>query len=80
MNIETAAKIACDKLGNSVAIGGFKVNGGWVVALKPKNWKGGTLMDPYFKVTEGKIVTEYSPVMDPKEFREGLKSWIKLSD
>ena len=74
----------------SHAIFGFEVKDGYVFSLRPDKWpkdevlmdpflpKDEVLMDPFFKVSANGKVTEYSPVMDPKEFREGMQNRIKF--
>ena len=57
----------------------FEVKDGYVFSLRPDKWpKDEILMDPFFKVSANGKVTEYSPVMDPKEFREGMQNRIKF--
>ena len=85
MNVNTAKNIVEDyviKLSGvkSHAIFGFEVKDGFVFSLRPDKWpKDEVLMDPFFKVSASGKVTEYSPVMDPEEFKEGMKDRIKFT-
>lgn len=84
MNINVAKKNVEDYVKKSSgvkshAIFGFEVKDGYVFSLRPDKWpKDEVLMDPFFKVSANGKVTEYSPVMDPKEFREGMQNRIKF--
>lgn len=63
----------------SHAICGFTVKDGFVYSVRPDDWDDKEILaDPYFKVSNTGKVTEYSPVMDPKEFREGQKHLVKF--
>jgi hypothetical protein len=85
MNINTAKKIVEDYVNKSSgvrshAISAFEVKDGYVFSLRPDKWpKDEILMDPFFKVSANGKVTGYSPVMDPKEFREGMKNRIEFT-
>lgn len=85
MNVNTAKKVVEEYVSKSSgvashAISAFEVKDGYVFSLRPDKWpKDEVLMDPFFKVSANGKVTEYSPVMDPKEFREGMQNRIKFT-
>lgn len=52
----------------------YKLKDGYLVTISPTNLKEGDYMlDNFFKVDSSGKVTEYSPVMDPEEFKSALK-------
>lgn len=59
-----------DSIVNSV----MEIPTGYVINIQPKDWRDDeTILDGFFKVdkTTG-VLTEYSPVMDTKEFKYAL--------
>ena len=50
----------------------------FIVSIIPKNLKDGDMsLDSFFKVDKKtKKVSEYSPVMDPEEFKKALKNIV----
>ena len=82
MNADIAKKIVEEYVSKSSGIRShatsvFKVKDGFVFSLMPDKWKKNeVLMDPFFKVSLNGKVTEYSPVMNPEEFGEGINNRI----
>lgn len=73
-----AKTLILQKYSDSKIVGSFKIPTGYIFSLKPKSWKDDEyVLDGFFKVSnEGKL-TEYSPVMDPAEFKEALRNVIE---
>ena len=64
---------------DSKIVGSYKIPTGYVFSLKPKNWKKDEyVLDGFFKVSNetGKI-SEYSPIMNPDEFKEMFNNKIE---
>lgn len=62
----------------SIVTRGMKTKLGFIFALRPKNFDSSKqLLDPYFQVTTTGKVQEYSPVMDPEEFKYALSHIIE---
>lgn len=79
VSYEQAKKIIISTYPDSNVIGAFKIPSGYIFSLKPKTWKNDEyVLDGFFKVSnrDGKII-EYSPVMDPEEFKTALKNRIE---
>lgn len=77
ITIEEAKKKVLSAHKDSVVTSIMRLNDGYLFAIKPKNWDPKqTLLDPFFKVDSNGKVTEYSPVMNPKEFKEAFKHVI----
>lgn len=75
-----AEKIILQKYPDSIVNCCLKVPGGYVFGIQPKNWDvNDTLLGGYFKVSniDGKL-TEYSPVMDPEEFKNAMKKPVYM--
>lgn len=63
---------------DSNVIGSYKMDDGFLFSLKPKEWKDEDyVLDGLFKVSNTGIISEYSPVMNPEEFKETLRNQIK---
>jgi hypothetical protein len=56
----------------------MEIKDSFIVCLVPKNLKNGDIsLDSFFKVNKRTHeVTEYSPVMDPEEFKSALKNIV----
>lgn len=84
MNVNAAKKIVEEYVSKSSGVtshatSAFKVKDGYVFSMRPNKWKkDDILMDPFFKVSANGKITEYSPVMDPREFREGMKNMVEF--
>lgn len=79
MTYERAKEIVLRKYPDSNVVASFKIQSGYVFSIKPKTWNDKEyVLDGFFKVSSdaGKI-TEYSPVMDPEEFKQALKNRIE---
>ena len=79
MTYERAKEMILRKYADSNIVASFKIPSGYVFSIKPKNWNDETyVLDGFFKVNSdtGKI-TEYSPVMDPEEFKKALNNRIE---
>lgn len=55
---------------------------GYICSLKPKNWNPNEmLMGNFFKVSKSDCkISEYSPVMDPEEFKLAMKNTVYLRE
>lgn len=77
MEFNLAVKKILNQYHDSKIIGAFKIKDGYLFSLKPKSWKDDEyVLDGFFKVTDKEGITEYSPVMDPAEFKEAMKNRI----
>lgn len=77
ISYQEAESAILKKMSNCEIMASFKIPSGYVFSMKPKNWDTKkVLAEPYFKVSFKGDISEYSPVMDPKEFREGMKNII----
>lgn len=78
ISYKKAAELILQKYSDSDIIGVFKLPDGYLFSIKPKSWsKDDYVLDGFFKVsskTGG--ISEYSPVMDPEEFKEALRNKI----
>lgn len=78
MDVNEAKKIILSKYKDSEIVSIMKLRNGYLFSIKPKNWKDGDiLLDPFFKVDNNGNLSEYSPVMDPEEFKEAMRNVIK---
>lgn len=60
---------------DSIILCGMELSDGYLFSIRPKNWKDDqVVLDGFFKVSksDGKI-SEYSPVMNPEEFKTAMK-------
>lgn len=72
-----ASEIVLKNYPDSDIIGAFKLPDGYLFSMKPKSWsKDEYVLDGFFKVSESGEISEYSPVMDPEEFKEALQNEI----
>lgn len=63
---------------DSKITGSYLLDDGYLFALKPKNWKDDEyVLDGFFKVSKSMKITEYSPVMNTKEFKKALANRIE---
>lgn len=77
MEFNLAVKKILKQYPDSKIIGAFKIKNGYLFSLKPKSWKDDEyVLDGFFKVSDDEGITEYSPVMDPAEFKEAMKNRI----
>ena len=79
MTYERAKEIILRKFDDSDIVASFKTHSGYIFSIKPKTWNDKEyVLDGFFKVSSdtGKI-SEYSPVMDPEEFKQALKNRIE---
>ena len=51
------------------------IKNGFLFSIRPKNTKD-YVLDAFFKVTHEGSIEEYSPVMNPKEFRNAMNNVI----
>ena len=82
ITVEQAKHIVLKKYSDSIVNSVMVIPSGYVVNIQPKNWKkNDTLLGGYFKVskTDGKM-SEYSPVMDPEEFKKALNNVVYKRD
>jgi hypothetical protein len=65
------------KFSDSDIIGAFKLTDGYLFSIKPKSWSQDEyVLDGFFKVSSTGVISEYSPVMNPEEFKEALQNEI----
>ena len=79
VSYEQAKHIVLDAYSDSIVTSGMRLRGGYLFSIQPKNWnKNEILLDPFFKVdgSTGQL-TEYSPVMNPEEFKQALQNVIE---
>ena len=74
-----AKRIILDAYPDSVVTSGMNLPNGYLFSIQPKDWnEEEILLDPFFKVDGSTgAVTEYSPVMDPEEFKQALQNVIE---
>lgn len=76
VSVERAKRIVLNAHSDSIINSILDVPSGYVFGIQPKNWNANdTLLGGYFKVSkqDGKL-SEYSPVMDPEEFKNALRN------
>lgn len=72
-----ASELILQTYSDSDIIGAFKLPDGYLFSMKPKSWsKDEYVLDGFFKVSNDGVISEYSPVMDPEEFKEALRNEI----
>ena len=78
ITVEKAKKIILDKFPDSVINSVMDSPSAYIVSIQPKDWdENETLLDPFFKVSKKDgFVSEYSPVMDPEEFKKALQNLL----
>lgn len=77
ISYKKASEIILQQYPDSDITSAFKLPDGYLFCIKPKNWpQDEYLLDGFFKVSNDGIMSEYSPVMDPEEFKESLKNEI----
>ena len=59
---------------NSEILSAMRLSDGFLFSMKPKNTEG--VLDGFFKVTNTAKLEEYSPVMNPQEFKEAMKNIV----
>ena len=70
-----AKKILLEKFKDSEILCAMTIKNGFLFSIKPKNAKD-YVLDAFFKVTHEGSIEEYSPVMNPKEFRNAMNNVI----
>ena len=77
ISYKQASETILQKYSGSDIIGAFKLPDGYLFSIKPKYWsKDEYVLDGFFKVSDTGELSEYSPVMDPEEFKEALQNEI----
>lgn len=63
---------------DSIILCGMDMPDGYLFSIRPKDWDNDELvLDAFFKVTKnGGKLSEYSPVMNPSEFKNAMKNVI----
>lgn len=74
--VDEAKTIILSKYKDSIITAIMKLKDGYLFAIKPKNWSGGVILQPFFKVSNDGKLTEYSSVANPSEFKEAMKNRI----
>lgn len=78
MTYDEAIKNVLSKHKNCKCTSVLDMNNIFVVSIQPNDWKPGEmLLDPYFSVEKktGKV-SEWSPIMDSKGFKQALASGV----
>ena len=77
ISYKQASETILKKYSDSDIIGAFKLPDGYLFSIKPKSWsQDDYVLDGFFKVSDTGELSEYSPVMDPEEFKEALQNEI----
>lgn len=77
MTIEKAKKIVLDKYPDSIITTIMLLKDGYLFSIKPIDWDDSEiLLQPFFKVSNGGVLSEYSSVANPLEFKEAMKNII----
>lgn len=77
ISYKQASETILKKHSDSDIIGAFKLPDGYLFSMKPKSWsKDDYVLDGFFKVSNTGELSEYSPVMDPEEFKTALQNEI----
>lgn len=76
ITVENAKKIVLDQFPDSIVNSVMDSPSGYIVSIQPKKWdENELLLDPFFKVSKKDgSMSEYSPVMDPEEFKKALQN------
>lgn len=76
ITVENAKKIVLDRFPDSIVNSVMDLPSDYLVSIQPKKWdENEILLDPFFKVSKKDgSVGEYSPVMDPEEFKKALQN------
>lgn len=79
INYEKAKETLLKQLHDSNVVSSFDCGDGYIFSLKPKSWKDDDyVLDGLFKVSKTNgIITEYSPVMNPEEFKNAMSNRIE---
>ena len=78
MTSKNAGDLVLKEYKDGVVSAIMELDNAFIVCLIPKNLKDGDIsLDSFFKVekSSGKV-SEYSPVMDPEEFKKALKNIV----
>lgn len=76
ITVENAKNIVLDRFPDSIVNSVMDLPSDYLVSIQPKKWdENKILLDPFFKVSKKDgSVREYSPVMDPEEFKKALQN------
>ena len=78
MDAKNAGNLVLKECKNATISTIMELNNSFIVCIVPNNLKDGDIsLDSFFKVekSSGKV-SEYSPVMDPEEFKKALKNIV----
>lgn len=77
MTIEKAKKIVLNKYPDSIITTIMLLKDGYLFSIKPIDWDDSEiLLQPFFKVSNKGVLSEYSSVANPLEFKEAMKNII----
>lgn len=74
-NYEIAKNRILTRFKTSNIICAMRMKDGFLFSIKPKNAKD-YVLDAFFKVDNNGNITDYSPVMNPEEFKEAMNNII----
>lgn len=79
MNYKKAKLTLLKRYPDSKVISSFDCGNSYIFSLKPKTWKDDDyVLDGLFKVSKTSYdITEYSPVMNPEEFKNAMSNKIE---
>lgn len=79
MTYEECKKKLLRRYPDSIVAGSYSIPSGYLFSLKPKSWGDDEyVLGGLFKVSfDSKRIDEYSPVMDPEEFKLALLNPIE---
>lgn len=78
MDFKEAGNIVAKEYPDGIVSAIMEIDNSFIICLIPKNLKPGDIsLDSFFKVDKKtKKISEYSPVMDPEEFKKALKNIV----
>lgn len=63
---------------NSKVLAIMRLKNAYLFSIQPKSYAGNNYaLDAYFKVDYSGKISEYSPVMDPEEFKNAMQNRIR---
>lgn len=74
-SFEVAKKLILDKFTDSEILSAMQIDNGYIFSIKPIKTDD-YILDGFFKVANDGKIEEYSPVMNPKEFRDAMNNVI----
>lgn len=78
MEYNKAKEKLLEEYKDSRVVASYKIKNGFIFSIKPKSWADDQyVLDGFFKVDDANGITEYSPVMNPEEFKRALKSRVE---